>query len=315
MSSELAANESFSEEIPGLQTAWDSTSFGMLKSCPRKYELMMVQQWRPKKMAGALRFGILFHTAMELYEEELAHSKDKRKALRACLRNVMSAAGEYKDGEFLPWTTDDNKRNPYTLARAITWYFDHYQNDPAETITLDNGLPAVELSFKIPLAVEAPTGEQYVICGHIDRMARCAGNTWVVDYKTTTKTLGDSYYRQFSPHNQFCLYTMAANTVYRCPVSGVMVDAVQLAVGFTRFGRHMVMFTKGQLDEWFANTLRYIKVAEEYAMEERWPMNEESCHHWGGCRFREVCSKDPASRQNFLEADFHREPWDPMQNR
>lgn len=314
MSSELAVNESFSKEIPGLQTAWDSTSLGALKSCPRKYELMMVQQWRPKKMAGALHFGILFHTAMELYEEARANMGEEW-ALKYCLRNVMDAAGEHTDDGFKPWTTDDNKRNPYTLARAIVWYFDNYADDPAETIMLDNGLPAVELSFKIPLAMEAPTGEQYIICGHIDRMARYAGNAWVVDYKTTTSTLGESYYRQFAPHNQFCLYTVAANTVYQSVVSGVMVDAIQLAVGFARFGRHMVMFTKGQLDEWFANTLRYIKLAEDYALEERWPMNEESCHHWGGCRFREVCSKDPTSRQNFLEADFHREPWDPMQNR
>ena len=30
-------NSSFSTEIPNLQLAWDSTSLGLLKECPRKY--------------------------------------------------------------------------------------------------------------------------------------------------------------------------------------------------------------------------------------------------------------------------------------
>jgi len=32
----------------------------------------------------------------------------------------------------------------------------------------------------------------------------------------------------------------------------------------------------------------------------------------GGCPFRGVCSKDPASREIFLKQDFTRRVWDPL---
>jgi hypothetical protein len=42
-------------------------------------------------------------------------------------------------------------------------------------------------------------------------------------------------------------------------------------------------------------------------------MNDTACDKYGGCEFREVCSKSPSVRDKFLKADFKQEePWNPL---
>jgi hypothetical protein len=44
-------------------------------------------------------------------------------------------------------------------------------------------------------------------------------------------------------------------------------------------------------------------------------MNDTACDHYGGCVFREICSKDPRVQQMYLESNFKKEPWDPLKVR
>ena len=56
--------------------------------------------------------------------------------------------------------------------------------------------------------------------------------------------------------------------------------------------------------------------AESYADKRYWPMNDKSCHNYGGCIFREICSKSPGVRENFLQGSFkHDFAWDPTVTR
>jgi hypothetical protein len=54
---------------------------------------------------------------------------------------------------------------------------------------------------------------------------------------------------------------------------------------------------------------------EEYAKEGYWPQNDTACDKYGGCRFRGVCSRSPSVRQAFLDSDFRREMWNPLDTR
>ncbi|KKK65041.1 hypothetical protein LCGC14_2978120, partial [marine sediment metagenome] len=211
-------NSSFSEDIPGLQTAWDSTSLTTFMSCPRKYQLSMIEQWNSQHQSVALTFGILFHKGMEIFEKTLAEPQDRDAALRNAIIEILLWSSNYfdKEGipveswEFAPWPITDDRRNRNTLVRALIWYVSHYDPDPAQTIIFKDGRPAVELSFKIPLPLETPTGDHYLLCGHIDRLVRFLDQVWVLDYKTTSTTINASYFSKFSPHLQLSLYTMAA---------------------------------------------------------------------------------------------------------
>jgi hypothetical protein len=90
---------------------------------------------------------------------------------------------------------------------------------------------------------------------------------------------------------------------------------VQVAVGFSRFSRGFTYRSLAQLDEWLADTRYWLDLAVQYAKAGYWPQNDKSCHHFGGCPFRRVCSKSPEVRPVFLESDFRREPWNPLQIR
>jgi len=96
---------------------------------------------------------------------------------------------------------------------------------------------------------------------------------------------------------------------------GVIIDAVQIAVGFSRYERGFTYRTPEQLKEWQQDTLLHIRAAERYAEAEYWPMNDKACNNYGGCVFRGICSKDPSVRPAFLESNFVSRPWNPLQPR
>ena len=61
----------FSPTIPGLQLAWDSTSLGVFKRCPREYYFTIILGWVPRTTSVHLTFGIMLHKAREIYEKAI----------------------------------------------------------------------------------------------------------------------------------------------------------------------------------------------------------------------------------------------------
>lgn len=294
------------------QWAWDSTSLSWLKECPRKYQYTMIDGWRLIGDSIHLKFGILYHSALEAYDrlritEDLSHDD----ALEAIVDYLLKKTWE--DGK--PWETNHSKKNRDTLLRSVIWYLDEFQNDPAKTIILPDGKPAVELSFKMEINHDAPDGNTYVLSGRLDRLVRFGDEPYVMDRKTTGSTLGSYYFSEYSPHNQMSLYTLAGRVVFATPVAGVIIDAAQIAVGFSSFGRGITTRSAAQLDEYLENTVHWLKQAERYAAEGYWPMNEMSCHKYGGCPFREVCNKSPEIRGDYLKTYFEKKPWNPLEVR
>jgi hypothetical protein len=84
-----------------------------------------------------------------------------------------------------------------------------------------------------------------------------------------------------------------------------MIDAAQIAVGFTRFARGLIPRTKDQMAEWLDDAIYHIKEAWR-AAEHGYPMNDKACQLYGGCEFLEVCSKSPRVRQDYLDGGFQR---------
>lgn len=136
--------------LPGtfIQYAWDSTSLGYLKTCARLYQLIMIEGWGEGDENIHIRFGQEYHSSLEDYDRFKAlgdsHEDAVRKTLRALLERTYG------------WEVDEETRagkykNRKSLVRTVLWYLDHFEEDPAETIILDNGQPAVELSFRFEL--------------------------------------------------------------------------------------------------------------------------------------------------------------------
>jgi len=288
-----------------IQFAWDSTSLGWLKECPRKYQYSMLEGWRSNADSVHLTFGLQYHSALELYDWFRADGHSHEDSLRSTVEATMI--------ETYGWAPDHAYKTRENLIRSIIWYLEEFQDDPAETIILANGKPAVELSFK--LMVDWDGNQPYLLCGHIDRLITYGEGTYVMDRKTTGSTPGTAYFDNFSPDNQMSLYALAAKIIYKTPVKGVIIDAAQIQVGATKFARGFTHRSEAQLTEWLADTHYWFAQAVRYAEADYWPMNDKSCHKYGGCPFRKVCSKSPEVREIFLNSDFVREPWNPLEPR
>jgi len=337
--------------LPGtaIQYAWDSTSLGYLKTCPRLYYLVMVEGWAPKDTSVHLRFGQEYHTAIEDYDKAKASGANHNNAMRLAIYNLLCRTAE--------WDVDTDTRagkykNRRTLLQLIIDYFDFFANDTAETFILENGKAAVELSFKfelgwgpkttyhggeaklkdgaIPLMpvnmddydiISKPGWSQpYLLCGHLDRVVRFNSDLYVLDHKTTTTTPSTYFFDSFNPNNQMTLYTFASQVVYHAPVKGVIIEAAQIKlVEPNTFQRGVTYRTQDQLDEWVNDLGYWLSQAESFATAAYWPMNDTACDKFGGCMFRGICSKSPQVREKWLAGDFVKleesERWNPLKPR
>lgn len=322
--------------LPGtkIQFAWDSTSLGWLKECPRKYQYSMIEQWRSRGNSVHLDFGLWYHDALESYDkwvaEGLSHEDALNETVRKCLELTWIKEVDQDTGEVIrdeAWDAGHPAKTRETLVRSVIWYLEQFgDSDAAKTVILANGKPAVELSFKLEMDfgpyqqrhdldvgfVHNHKYQPYVLCGHLDRVVEFTGGYYVMDRKTSTSTISSSYFDQYEPDNQMDIYSFAAKVIYQTPVRGVIIDAVQIAVGFSRFSRGFTFRTEAQVEESINDMKVWFALAEQYAIAGHWPQNTKSCHHYGGCIFRRVCSKSPEIRHKFLETDFVKKEWNPL---
>lgn len=311
--------------LPGtkIQYAWDSTSLGLLKTCPRLYQYTLLDGWSPKGESIHLRFGSEFHSALWNYDRLIAEGIPHDEALRETLHALLITSADFN-----PAPNPDHPRDPAryknrpALIRTVLYYLDDRRNDTLRTYQLADGTAAVELSFRFELGW-GPEGSQspqpYLLCGHLDRVAQDPnGDLFVEDHKTTTSSPGQYYFDQYDVNNQMSLYTTAGAVVLEAPIRGVAINAVQLLIEppYARFVRGFTFRTAEQLEEWQTDLSRWLQLAEWYAENNYWPQNDTACDKFGGCRFRKICSKSPSVREIYLRSDFTQLPenerWNPL---
>ncbi len=237
-------NSAFSSKLPTLQLAWDSTSFGNLKKCPRYYQLKNVEGWETRQRSVDLDFGIWLHSGREHYYHARAKGLSHEDGVDAALQYVLCATWDQKTNR--PWQGDSNK-NRLTLARTLVWYLDNWEHDPLQTVMLANGKPAVEVSFRFGLGfgptsalpfVETEQGqEEFLLCGHLDRVVSFQGSLWVSDLKSTRNSIDSFYFAQFTPDTQMSTYSIAGRVTLHEKIRGIIIDACQIGVNFSRFSR------------------------------------------------------------------------------
>lgn len=302
--------KAFSNTIPGLQVAWDSTSLGELKTCPRKYYYSIIEGWSSQN--DHLTFGIHYHKALELYDHARANGNSHEDALDGAVQYCLEATViRLPSGAWRPWTSIEPNKNRVTLLRTVVWYLDKFAEDSAETVILANGRPAVELSFRFETDLKID-GQNALLCGHLDRIVRFTEGLYIMDHKTTKYALDQRFYNTFNPDNQMSMYILAGQVVYNMPVKGVIIDGAQVLVTLSRFARGFTYRHKGALDEWLEETKFWIKLAEGFAQHEFYPKNDKSCSNYGGCPYRPICSAAPAMGEKLLKATFQRRAWDPL---
>lgn len=290
---------------PGFFTTFDSTMLGTLKECPRKFYFQHILGFQPPRTNVHLTFGQLYHAGLERYDHSRAAGLSHEDASTAMVEWAMK--------ESAGWVSDDPIKNRTSLIRSLVWAAEDEQHSPLQTVILANGKPAVELSFRFP-AFEAG-GETIYLSGHLDKVAKHESQSWIVDRKTTAGPLNATYFRQFNPHNQMTLYTIAGRVILAKPPAGVLIAAAQIGVNFTRTATRPTLRAPAALDEWMADTQWWINRAHEFAVQGHWPANDKSCGNYGGCPFIPVCSVAPAFRKRWLADDYIKFDWNPLKIR
>ena len=309
-----ANNTAFSGLVPGMQLAIDSTSLGEFKTCPRKYYYSILRGLQPRGGSVHLTFGIWMHSARELYEKAkltgAPHDEALDKVLDWALRETWNEAlGR-------PWVSGHETKTRQSLIQSIVWYLDALgRDDTFETLVLANGKPAIELSFQFDLGLRTQAGEQISLCGHIDRIARMNDTPYILDIKTSTYAPDARWAKQFTPGNQFSIYTLAGRTAFGVQVRDLIVDGVQVGVGFTRFGRHLIPRDDETLAEFLDDTATHVAHMEEAALAQHWPMNDTSCTKYGGCPFQPICERKPSGREKWIGPEYEQRVWDPLRSR
>jgi hypothetical protein len=300
-------------DASGVQFAWNASSIKLVETCLRLYQYVGLEGWRGKSQNAHLIFGAAYAKALEtFFKLSIGENMPREEAIREVVSQALYATWEYgPDGTGgAPWASTHNTKTRENLIRSIIWYLDFWAEDPMPTVKLASGAPAVEHTF----AFEVDNG--ILFAGHIDRLVEYGDHVYVQDQKTTYMTLTPRFFDQFSPDTQMSMYTFAGKTIFGGPVRGVVIDAAQVAVGFTQFMRGFTSRSEGELNEWYDDAMYWIEVGRKATREQHFPKNTTSCGNYGGCAFRHICSRAPSVRQNFLEGDFVRgTPMNPLEER
>ena len=279
----------------GEQFIWNASSLKAWEKCPRYYFYTIIEGWRTRGVKSVhLTFGSHYAHALMRYWQLRAEGMDRMDATIEVVRELLERTWT-KSG---PWETDHAKSR-FTLIRSFVWYLEEFRQDIPLMQTADG--PAVELQFRF-----AVDGDNFFV-GTLDRVVEYDGAPWVMDQKTTGSSLSPRYFNGYHLDTQMSMYTYAGQAVFSIPVSGVIIDAAEIKVGFTRFGRGLTYRTPSQLNEWYDEAMQQIEDARSAVREQRFPRRTTSCGNYGGCVFREICDKPKEVRGNFLRSGFKKE--------
>ncbi len=298
------------------QKAWDATCLDAFIRCPRYYQRSILEGYRSG--SDAMQFGLHYHAAVEQLDHALIDGLSVAEALdRAMVFFLEDTVTRDAKGKMTgQWETLDNRRTRWTGLRALIWYADEFGEGAVQPYQFPDGTHAVELSFSVPLPLDNPDGDPYILCGHMDGLTEFGQELYVRERKTTTATLSKYYFKRYSPNTQISVYDLIGNILFeKFNIRGVMVEATQTGVTFTRFQRHLVPRPDETREEFLHDILHWVKQAEACARDGYWPMNQAACSLYGGCPYRDTCSKAPSMRKRFLDAEFKQDFWDPTVER
>lgn len=291
------------DQAQRLQLYWDSTTLRSFRTCPKLYEIQYIRDLSPKAKKPDLVFGTHLHAALAAYDAAIVAGATHDEAQEDMVVEINTMLVAEPIPEHKIKTTEN-------LLRACVWYTEHFKDDPLKTHVLSNGKPALELSFKVPTGIHSPSGIEYYLCGHLDKIVEWNDQLWVLDRKTTKSDLNDHYFSGYTPDPQVSLYSLAAKIAFDLPIAGLIIDGIQLLAAAARFHRRPINRTDDQLEEWLTDLAYDLERAAGYAAAEHWPRNDTACGNYGKCVMRDYCSAAPKARKLYL-GEFETRVWDP----
>jgi len=197
------------------------------------------------------------------------------------------------------------------MSAALLDYFRQYnpEDDYVQPYVKQDGSPAVEFTFAIPLPINHPdTGDPLIYGGRSDMIGMYNGMACVVDEKTTY-SFPTEWSRPFSMRGQFLGYTWAAQQ-FNLPVSMCIVRGVAIQQKAIKHLEAILTFPNWQIERWYNEMLYKVQFLVDCWKSKQFPMNYgDICNSYGGCSMLDMCQvKEP---EEWISS-FTIKKWNPL---
>lgn len=305
----------------------NSSSLGIIQTCPRKTYYLLHQGWRSRAGSPPLIFGAAIHKALEVFycapreaRQDLPPGFDEHAAAMchgfdAPEKHPLydAVAAFVKAAEPLQALPDTDKRSRVSGVWVLGHYFRTYANDTYVTFCDEQG-PCAERTFSAPLISDSDL--EVFLFGTIDLILQnlATGEVLPADHKTSSQMGGD-FLNRIKPNHQYTGYLWGAQCALGLQTENFLINGVQVKArpltargGPPTFTRQITKRTSEDIDE-FVNAVSW--ACRSYLRWEEancWPIGTvDACSSWGGCGFLDICGAPNSLRQNILEAKYERQ--------
>lgn len=258
---------------------------------------------------GALAYGV--------QKTREAFYRDGKSELEAVYEGFEAYIERY--GDFEPPDFGTGKFKDFiNVGNAFFSYFRQYPlaSDEIQPYRRDNGDPAVEFTFAIPLPIEHPdTGEPIFYGGRSDMVGVWNRQNAVVDEKTTY-VFGDNWTKQFLLRGQFIGYCWAGQQS-GMDTSAAIVRGIGIQQSGTKHLEARFLYPQWQIDRWYKQMLLKVqglansyKGYKESLDLDSLPMSYgDACTAYSGCEMIDLCTSEHP--ENWYDSYGERN-WNPL---
>jgi hypothetical protein len=299
----------------------DNSRRSCIATCLRKTKYVHELCLDPRYGSTALRYGSVFHSAMDGYYSYIKDNgwKEQGKALAFASMCAHEAWQDYDSNDQIFF--EDYRTLP-NLMTQLAAYVQHFAQDAVYTEIL-----AAEQAFEITInpteeIMKAfPNLEPFIFSGIIDLEVKLSGLPWILDYKTTGQAISlQSARMERSP--QLIGYVYAGKYWLEVPPEGALVTFIHLSAYKSKvtnkygnpkfdFGRFPQSYTQKDTADWL---LSLCKRASEYKTAREtdcWPMEYDSCFQFGKCSYLSLCEQHVENDGLDISEFITRDPWNP----
>lgn len=301
----------------------NSSSLGIILSCPRKSYYVLHRGLRARSEAPATLFGSAIHKALEVFyshpRAERTIPKNFKEASDLMAFNpgapeehflYEAVAAFVKAAQPLAMLPDTDKRSIPNGIWLLQNYFKTYIDDPYVVYCDEQG-PVTERTFDLVL-YEDPT-LKIILFGTIDVVLKDEKKGMILpaDHKTSS-VVGADFFNRLKPNHQYTGYLLGAQQVFGLETDSFLVNCLQVKpkpVTARGTGPHLTrqVTTRSEHDitEFRQAVLWAVRSYLFWRDAESWPIGHvDACTMWGGCNFLEVCQAPSQLRENLVEAKY-----------
>lgn len=283
----------------------DNTKRRSYSTCPRKYYYEHIRNLRPSYGSTALRYGITWHSIIENYY--LTIKEHGWSARPEAITNAILAGKKTWELETSKFNFYNDYRTLENCLSAFMGYLDNYKDDMDFLKVLD-----VETKFSIPLTSDV----EFV--GKIDGTVELNGAAWLMEHKTTGMPI-DKQMKTLLRDPQLIGYFYAGRELRDSHIEGVLIPMLHTSASKSKttglygkprieYRRSPQIFTEDDIQLWKQSFLWTAKQLIYSVENNFWPMQLDSCYHWGICGYTQLCEQgnlplDAINTSNYVEVE------------